>query len=217
MKDYSKGKVYAIRSHQTEMFYIGSTINSLTKRLSSHIADYKIWTRDNKGKWVSSYEVLKYDDHYIELVENYPCADKNELQKREGELIRKYNKNCVNRLIPKRTIKEWCEDHKEELAAKKKTYRAEHKHAIKARDANYYKNNADKIKVHRAEYYENNKDEQKATMRDYYKKNKDKWIIDEYKAHRTEKIACPLCNSMVSRGNIATHNKSIKCKTLQTE
>jgi hypothetical protein len=41
MPNYENGKVYAIRSHQTDEVYIGSTVERLSARMSKHRADYK--------------------------------------------------------------------------------------------------------------------------------------------------------------------------------
>jgi hypothetical protein len=100
MPDYSNGKIYAIRSHRTEEFYIGSTIQPLSVRIGGHKANYNTYIRTKKSCYCSSAEILKYNDFYIELLELYPCNSKDELCKREGELIRL--NNCVNKAIPYR-------------------------------------------------------------------------------------------------------------------
>ena len=38
---YNSSLIYTIRSHQTNKYYIGSTTQSLSRRLSEHIRDYK--------------------------------------------------------------------------------------------------------------------------------------------------------------------------------
>ena len=47
----------------------------------------------------------------IELLEDYPCENKEQLLKREGYYIQ--NNDCVNRCVAGRTINEWKEDNKE--------------------------------------------------------------------------------------------------------
>lgn len=118
--DYLNGKIYTIRSYQTDMFYIGSTTAPLTKRFSQHNCNY------NKNKHSNIIEIFKHGDAYIELLEEFPCKNKNELNKREGELIRQHKNNCVNIQIPCRTPyeqqKEWAEKNKDECKAKRKIY-----------------------------------------------------------------------------------------------
>jgi len=125
--DYKNGKIYTIRSHQTEQFYIGSTTQPLTKRLTFHKSDYKRYL-DGKFNFITSFDIIKFDDCYIELLEEFPCESKMMLHKREGELIRK--NNCVNKSIPCQTRKEY--------------------------NKNHYVQNRDKIKEYKKEYYNNN-------------------------------------------------------------
>jgi len=136
--DYKNGKIYSIRSHQTDDIYYGSTTQTLTKRLSKHKGNFKLW-KENKYNYVSSFEIIKYDDCYIELVENFPCNNKDELHKREGEIIRA--NPCVNKNIPGRTIKEYKEDNKEKIIEYNKQYNENNKDKLKE----YRENNKEKI------------------------------------------------------------------------
>ena len=108
--DYVNGKIYTIRSYQTDKYYIGSTCSTLTKRLSCHKGKYKNGTLTS-----TSQEIIKYDDCYIELLEMCECKNKNELRKREGELIRKYKDNIVNCNIAGRTKNEYYNDNLEKI------------------------------------------------------------------------------------------------------
>ena len=104
MPDYSKAKLYAIRSHQTEDIYIGSSCVRLSKRLHVHRSYYKRYKEGRSSKYTTSYEIIKHPDHYIELLRAVPCTNKEELHKLEGQEIRK--RNCVNKNIPGRTREE---------------------------------------------------------------------------------------------------------------
>ena len=115
--NFANAKIYAIRSHQTEQIYIGSTTQPLYKRFHRH-----------KTMYCSSKEIMKYPDCYIELLENYACSDKNELHRREGELIRLHN--CVNKNIAGRTPVEYKVDNKDFLFARDKQYREDNKQKI---------------------------------------------------------------------------------------
>jgi hypothetical protein len=94
-----------------------------------------------KGRKITSFEILKYDDHYIELLENYSCKDKNELSKREGELIRSHKDNCVNCRVEGRTHKEYRQDNKEKI----KEYYQDNKEAISEKKKSYYQVNKEVI------------------------------------------------------------------------
>jgi GIY-YIG catalytic domain len=86
---YESGKVYALRSHKTDKIYVGSTCQTLSKRFYDHTC------RSNKNH-TSAREILQYDDAYIELLENFPCTCKDELEKRQGEYIREFKDKAVN-------------------------------------------------------------------------------------------------------------------------
>ena len=101
MVNYQNGKIYAIRSFATDKYYIGSTCNPLHKRLYQHKSD----KNSAKNRYRTSFEIVKYDDCYIELLEEFSCENKNQLQKREGELIRESKSDVVNIVIPLRTDK----------------------------------------------------------------------------------------------------------------
>lgn len=118
-KRYQHGKIYSIRSHQTEGVYIGSTINTLPKRLYKHKKDCEYWINGKKN-YVSSFEIIKYDDCYIELIENYPCNDRNELERQEGTHIR--NTDCINKNVAGRTQKERYNDNHDRILKQKKQY-----------------------------------------------------------------------------------------------
>ena len=115
MNKYKNGKIYTIRSYQTDLIYIGSTRDALFKRLSYHKKDYKKWINNNK-KYMTSFEICKFDDVYIELLLNYPCNDRGELCRKEGEFIR--SMECVNSHIAGRTHKQYKIDTKEKLKSK---------------------------------------------------------------------------------------------------
>jgi hypothetical protein len=97
MNKYQNGKIYAIKSPNTDKIYIGSTTQ---KYLSSRLTQHKC-VKSN----ISSKEIINCGDAYIELIEMYPCNNIMELNKREGEIFNLYN-NKVNKTQAGRTQKE---------------------------------------------------------------------------------------------------------------
>jgi hypothetical protein len=97
------GKIYKIVSNKTDKIYIGSTIKTIKERLDSHEESYINWINsDFKLGYISSFEILKYGDYKIFLIEEYPCSSYSELFKREGHYqIQNYNL-CVNIKIASR-------------------------------------------------------------------------------------------------------------------
>jgi len=47
LNKYRKGKIYIIRSDQSDQIYIGSTVKSLKRRLQGHEDDFKRFNKDN--------------------------------------------------------------------------------------------------------------------------------------------------------------------------
>jgi hypothetical protein len=93
-----EGKVYIISSKNTDKVYIGSTYNSLEKRLEIHeisFYGYDMYRLD----YCSSYEVMKYGEYSIAELESKVC-DIKELEKHESIWISRYGDRSVNVLDP---------------------------------------------------------------------------------------------------------------------
>ena len=118
LNKYHRGKVYAIRSHQTKNIYIGSSIGRLSERLSKHKCDLKRYITGKGSNYIRSYEVVKFQDCYIELIEEVKANNKMELTRREGQIIRE-TLNCINKYIAGRTQAEYQQDNREVIAIQK--------------------------------------------------------------------------------------------------
>jgi hypothetical protein len=135
MPDYSKAKIYRIYSPSNPDAgeYIGSTIEPfLSNRLAKHRYKYKLYL-EGKGNFVSSYDLLDYDDVRIELIEECACENREQLLKKEGEFIRSGSGICINRHLAGRTRKDYYLQNKEEISEKHRKYRMEHKDEINER------------------------------------------------------------------------------------
>jgi len=164
---YQRGQIYSIRSPQTEMVYYGSTIQPLYKRFHSHNKDMK------RGVYISSQEILKLGDAYIELVEDFPCNSKKELDRREGQIIRENKQHCINIQIAGRTQKEYNEANKDAISAQQKKYKEAHKEDILDKRKIYREANRDAILAHRKEYYEAHKEDILDKRKIYCEANRD--------------------------------------------
>ena len=209
MPDYSKGKIYKLCSNQTDQIYIGSTTQELSKRFQSHKGNYSLYLKD-KYQYISSFEIIKFDDVYIELIQEYPCESKTELEKYEGQII-KNTINCINTRVAGRTIKEYKKEHpekvtkyyqqnKEKVKQRAKEYKLNNKEKIKK----YNENNKEKIKETRKKYREDNKDKIKEFMKKYREDNKDK-----IKKHEFTIIQCD-CGVQIIRKGLSRHKKTTK-------
>ena len=180
MPDYQLSKIYKLWSPSTNLIYIGSTTQTIAQRLADHLRNYKQF-KNGKYNYTTSYKILECEDYKIELIELYPCNNREQLFKKEGEHMK--NIDCVNKCIIGKTRKEYRLDNKEKI----KKYKDTHKEQIKENYKEYYENNKDKFKEHNKEFYENNKDK----MTEYYKKNKEKIKekSKEYYENNKEKMA----------------------------
>lgn len=146
--DYANAKIYRLVATGTLDVYIGSTCGNLNQRLWHH--NYS--ASNEKQRKTSSCKL--YEDGRtvaIELVENFPCANNEELKLRERYWIEN-TPNCINTNVPGRTWKErwaanptYAERHKEYMkepaqVQKRKELRAtdEWKAKEKARRAEEY-------------------------------------------------------------------------------
>lgn len=195
MVNYQQGKIYCVKSNLGDMIYIGSTAQEyLSKRFQNHINCYKCGF--NKAMIKKMFDEYGYNNCYIELIENYPCSNKYELERREGEIQRNYvGHGLVNRNIAGRTLQEYTDDNKDKIKERQKEYRMnnkerqkeyrdDNKDKIRERQKEYYKDNRDKIKEQQKEYYKDNCDKIINSTKQYYENNKDK--IKEYKKQWSE-------------------------------
>ena len=204
MPNYTNGKIYTIRFHNSNEIYIGSTTQSLAVRLGGH----------KKPSSCSLYQIIKnkyngnWEECYYELYENYSCNTKEELCKKEGEIIRLFksdeNYDCINCYIAGRDFKEYS-----------KQYRENNKDKLKEKYKQYRKNNIDKLKEKAKKYYDNNPEynkqyrEQniekiKETKKQYYENNKETISIKN-----KEKINC-VCGSCINKGDLSQHYETKK-------
>ena len=174
---YQRGKIYKLISNQTTDAYYGSTIEPrLSNRLSDHRSDYKKWLNGHHY-YVTSYEIIKFGDAQIVLVENFPCNSRDELRARENYFIE--NHACVNKckafigLSRQEYLKQYYNEHKNEIAQQKKKYCQDNKNEISQKKKLYEEKNKSKIAQIHKQYYENNKEEIKQKNIQYRHENRD--------------------------------------------
>ena len=105
---YQNGKIYKILNSETSDIYVGSTCQRLAKRMMNHR------TRVKEGKDTLLYLEMReigIEHFYIELVENFPCENLEQLNKREGEWMREIA--TLNEKVAGRTKNEYAEEHRE--------------------------------------------------------------------------------------------------------
>jgi len=154
--DYKNGKIYKITDLAYTVQYIGSTTQTLSRRFSKHKAGYKIW-QDNNLKKYTVYDIFDQfgiENCKIELIEAFPCNNRDELERKEGEFIK--DNDCINKIIVGRTRAEYRIDNKNKIAEyyvnnknkvleKQKLYRIDNKNKIAEKNKQYYVDNKNKI------------------------------------------------------------------------
>ena len=153
-------KIYKIVDNTNGNIYIGITTQTLKQRLACH----------KSLKDCSSRAIIKNGDYKIELIEE--TDDKT----RERYWIE--NTDCVNRIIPGRTKKEYNKEYRENNREKIKEWRENNKEKAKE----YYENNKESISQYHKKYRENNR-EKKSQYSKEYKKNNRESILQYHKKY----------------------------------
>ena len=183
MPDYKNGKIYTIRCrYDTSLIYVGSTCNTLSQRIANHKYHSKRLPETMFYQYVKD-----WDDWYIELYEDFPCERKEQLEKREGEVIRQIGN--LNQLIAGRTRAEYVEENKESIKSYMKSYRETNKEIIAQKKKEYAKSNSEYFKDYINQYYKSNN--------------------EQIKEQKKEVIICE-CGCKTNRGHISRHTKTSK-------
>ena len=198
MPNYANGKIYTIRCRSDDSkIYVGSTIQPLAVRFGGH----KVHSKNEKMyKLIKLYQEVNNDwsDWYIELYENFPCSCREELLKREGEVIRLIG--TLNKNIAGRDHKEWYNDNIEKVKERGNKYRIENADIIKEKKKQYSIKNAEMLREKAKNYRINNIDVKKQSDKKYYEKNKDEI---------NKKITCE-CGCIISKCSLLRHQKTTK-------
>ena len=106
---YANGKIYRLVNTADNKEYVGSTCTSLAKRLHQHKTKAKREPNRNIYKHLIE---IGWGNVSIVLVEEYPCDNKMELERRERYWIEAL-KPTLNKRVPTRTDKEYRADNAE--------------------------------------------------------------------------------------------------------
>ena len=117
MPDYQNSKIYKIYSvSNEELVYFGSTTQRLSQRKAEHIKDSK------KEYYNGSSKIIINNGNWkMELIQDYPCLNRLELETLEGEYIK--NNKCINLMIPARTKKQYRDANIDKIRENQKKWR----------------------------------------------------------------------------------------------
>ncbi len=150
MPDYNNSKIYTIRCRTDDtLIYVGHTTQPLSVRWGEH---KRVSKRTDKEHYII-YKTInnEWDNWYIELYELYPCNTKEELCKKEGEIIRLIGN--LNMKITGRTNKEWREDNKEHISTYNKKLYEVNKEKRAEQQKEWYEANKEKLSLKAKERY----------------------------------------------------------------
>jgi hypothetical protein len=180
---YDEGKIYKL-SCEDGHYYYGSTIAALWSRLQGH----KLASKKQPYRVYAHINTIGWDKVVIELIENYPCSDKNELNKKESEYIHNSRNDplCLNTILSCAT--------KEQKREKRKEYVKEHPRVITEDRREYQKGylkewreaHKEEIKKKKQEDYLKNKEARDQKNRERYYQNKEE-ILRKLKEKRSLK------------------------------
>ena len=198
------GKVYKIVSDSTDKVYYGSTKQPLYKRLYGHKSTYNRYLKGKRPGKTTSFEIMKFGDAQIFLVEELECTSKEQLHARERFHIE--SNECVNHVHPGRTAKE--------LYAITSITK-EFKDANNSKAKEWYKNNTQHKHDYDVEYRAKNKDKKRINDRNYRLNNVQK-LKDYHKKYRIsyekkiKKITTCECGKTYNIGKSSTHKAHLK-------
>jgi len=206
---YQKSKIYKIYNDVNNETYVGSTYNMLCKRMEKHRSHRFQYAQRPLYKLMNELGVEKF---HIELVEDYPCENKEQLRKREGHYIREMG--TLNIVIEDRTRQEYREDNKEKIKEYMAKYREDKKEDILQKTKEYRDSNRDKIQ----QYKRDNKEHILAQSKEYRERTKeqqaDRQKQEKVKAWKNTKVDCP-CGGSYTNCHKAEHFKCVRHKTYE--
>ena len=176
MPNYQDGKIYTIRCrNDNALIYVGSTTMTLPRR----IAEHRFASVSNNSRKLYQSVNGDWENWYIELYEVFPCENKQQLNKREGEITREIG--TLNHEIAGRTRKEWREDNPDKVKLIAQTYYQNHREESLEVSRQYNINNNESRKEYKKKYREEHKAEISAKRIEYYKEvqSKDRDAINK--------------------------------------
>lgn len=186
--DYGNGKIYELYDMATnEMLYVGSTVQALLSRLRQHKRNVAQYTTRKIYKHIKDNNI----EIGIRLIEEYPCENKQQLHRREGEIQRDHKDKVLNMVVAGRNSKEWKEQNKGKVAQYRKEYEVTNKEVLAEKARQYRAKNKEKVLESCQKYKQRNKEQVSQYNKEYREEHKA--LLAEkrrlYKAMNKEKMA----------------------------
>lgn len=181
---YNTGKIYKLACEDGK-YYIGSTTRPLKVRLSSH---RNASTKTETNNAYNHIKTIGWDKVTIELIEFFPCENRNQLLERETCFISqsKEDQLCLNTRNPltddttpeakqahKEKCKKYYQKHREEILQKRTEYQVENREKRSEYTKQYSEKNAESLKEYYKEYADKNRERRNRLARDRRNKQHD--------------------------------------------
>ncbi len=175
---YENGKIYKLIC-DNGYYYIGSTIQKLNLRFNHHKGSAKTGT-STVYNYINN---IGWDKVKIELIEDFPCSIKSELNKREDyyinlskndELCLNFNRAYVSDEERKENMKAYYEKNKETIIQNHREYNEKNKDKVDAYHAQYRLENAKKRREYSKQYAQEHPEQVREAKKKYNQENKEK-------------------------------------------
>lgn len=152
---YNNGKIYKLidKSNDNKVIYIGSTTQKLNERFRKHKSLSKFKPHIKVYNYISN---IGWNNVDIELIENFNCNNKKELETRERYYIDEFE-TSLNIVKPGRTKQEYINDNKNKISEYHKNYKEQNEDQLKEYYKSRYLSKHDDIIKRTKNYYEKNK------------------------------------------------------------
>ena len=212
---YQGGKIYKITDNSYSKCYIGSTCQSLSRRLSGHKADYARWLKGkhNSVSVFNLFEMFGTENCKIELIEICPCDTKEELLKKEGCVIQSCD--CVNKIIAGRTPRERNLFNKDKIKTRHQAYWEKNREHLMSLHKDWLERNKDSVNFKKCERIPCLNCSRLVTRDGMARHLKTMVCIEKVpmeSVKKRETIACPICESPISKYGLDRHQRTQKCK-----
>ena len=154
---YESGVIYKITNTVNNEVYVGSTTTDLELRMVKHKCDAK--KRPELSKFYTFMNEHGVEHFEIEIVEEFPCERKTELERREGEIIKAIG--TLNQRIAGRTKEEYMKEFEEYFKKYKKEYKK--KWQINNRE-HYLQKEREYKKTYREKYHDQIREKARAKV-----------------------------------------------------
>jgi predicted GIY-YIG superfamily endonuclease len=184
-KNFPNAVVYVLQCIDN-YYYIGSTINNPRYRLNNHKSDSITYPDRCVYKHINA---IGWENVKLQVVEAFPCDTKEELRKKEDELIKdslqdEYCLNHIRVVVSKEERRENVNNyyltHREQIIEQHRTYLEANKEKVDAYHANYRKENAEERREYSRQYAAEHPEQVKAARKAHYEENKAEILGKQY-------------------------------------